>query len=58
MKYVLQRTDQGGGYVTKPGSEKSYSPRLQDARLFDSREAAKADSCENERVLSLEQAVG
>jgi hypothetical protein len=47
--WVLWRTDQGRGWVTRPGSRGSYSRRLQDARTWPTREAAEADRCpENE----------
>ena len=59
MKYVIQRTDQGGGYVAPSGSQNAYTPQLQSARLYSSREAAEHDSCPgNERILSLEEAAG
>lgn len=52
MFYVLQRTDQGGGYVAPPGSEKSYTHDAAKARKFDSREAAEEDRCvENEVIV-------
>jgi len=49
--YIIKRTDQGGGYVSKPGSAKSYTHKLQDARAWPSREAAQRECCENERVV-------
>ena len=53
MTYVLNRTDQGRGYVTPAGSPGSYTAKLQDARLFPTREAAEAERCvENEIVVS------
>lgn len=53
--YVIQRED--GAYVTNPGSERSYSKFLQDARLFDTREQAEREVCPgNERILDMGQA--
>lgn len=57
MSYVIKRLDQGGGYVSRPGSVHSYTKRLRDALRFNSREDAEACRCvENERVLSIEEA--
>lgn len=56
MAYILKRTDQGGGYVSKPGSAKSYTRRLNQARKYPTLEAANADRCpENEIALDLER---
>lgn len=58
MGYVIQRTDQGGGYVARPGSRGSYTGKLQEARVYPTRQAAEADRCvENERVLSVDEAI-
>jgi len=52
--YVIQRDD--GKFVTRPGSEKSYTSDLQKARTFATKEKAEAERCpENERVVSLDQ---
>lgn len=37
-------------YVTHPGAKNSYSPRLSDARIFPTREAAEADRCGDEWI--------
>lgn len=37
-------------YVAQPGSAKSYTGSLEDARKFSSREAAENDACGNETV--------
>lgn len=59
MKFVIKRTDQGGGYVSRPGSEHSYTNALQKARTYPSREAAERDRCPgNEIILSIDEAVG
>ena len=55
MQHVIHRTDQGGGYLAKPGSKHSYTKSLAIARKFDSFEAAEAECCpENETPLPLE----
>ena len=46
--WVIRRLDQGGGYLAKPGSAKSYVKGKAAARRFPSREAAQAECCENE----------
>lgn len=53
--YVLIRTDQGGGYVARPGSKSSYTLKLQQACVYPTKEAAELDSCpENEIAVSVE----
>lgn len=57
MSYVIKRTDQGGGYVSRPGSPSSYVKALQYARRWPTREAAENERCPgNEIVLHLEDA--
>jgi hypothetical protein len=47
--YVLVRTD--GKYVAPPGQEHSYTSKLEDARIFPTRDAAEKERCvENETV--------
>ena len=54
--YVIKRLDQGGGYVTRPGSEQSYSHRLERAQAYTTREAADRNRCPgNEIVVDVEQ---
>jgi hypothetical protein len=58
MSYVIQRTDGKVAYVTRSGSLHAYTTRLQDARVFPTREEAERELCwGNERVLSLEEAM-
>jgi len=53
--YVLIRTDQGGGYVARVGNPGSYTWKLEDARVFATREAAEAERCKgNEQVVPVE----
>jgi hypothetical protein len=52
--YVIQRMDQGGGYVTVSGHKSSFTKRLEEARIYRDRESAEADRCpQNERVIAL-----
>lgn len=58
LGYLIERTDQGGGYVTPPGSLRSYTKDVTKARRYRTAEAAERDRCEgNERVVSLAQLV-
>jgi hypothetical protein len=55
MRYVLQRSSDGK-FVTREGSEHSYSHKLQDARVFRSKlDAAVSACCENERIVPLNE---
>lgn len=48
--FVIIRTD--GKYVSQPGSQHSYTDKLQNARVWASRESAERECCvENERVI-------
>jgi hypothetical protein len=50
--YVIQRTDQGGGYVAQSGSAHSYVKDSKDARKFSTKEEAESERCpQNERVV-------
>jgi hypothetical protein len=52
MAFVILRTDQGGGYIAKPGSISSYTKNLANAQTFLTAESAQANCCpENERVI-------
>ncbi len=52
--YVIKRTDQGGGYVTRAGSSGSYTKNLEHAQKYDTREEADANRCpENEVVIDV-----
>lgn len=55
--YVIQRI-KDGAYVAPPGSRASYVKRLQDARVYTTRNEAARDLCtENERILSMDEAM-
>lgn len=51
--YVIVRTDDGK-FVTPPGSNRSYTALLQQARTFESREAAARECCSNEHPEQVE----
>jgi hypothetical protein len=48
--FVIQRCDDGS-YVARPGSVHSYTKKLQDARVFSSREDAERERCGNETIV-------
>ena len=50
--FIIRRQDQRGGYVAEPGSAKSYTRDRAKARRFPTREAAQAEACGNEVVIS------
>ncbi len=52
--FVLKRVEDGK-YVARPGSEHSYTKRLEKARVFEDRASAEADACGNERVYSVRE---
>jgi hypothetical protein len=53
--YVIKRTDQGGGYVARPGSKHSYTRTLESARKFNTRTEADSDRCKgNEIVINVD----
>lgn len=56
VKWVIVRVEDGR-FVASAGSRSSYVVCLQHARAFDTKKAAEREACENERVLSLEQAM-
>jgi hypothetical protein len=49
--YVIKRTDQGEGYVTRPGSRSSYTSRLENARVFETREQAEGHRCPGNEIV-------
>ena len=51
--YVLIR-NKDGKFVARPGSKKSYTSSLQNARQFATREDAERDRCGNERTVRTE----
>lgn len=52
--YVLRRIPDGA-YVSRPGSEHSYTKNLERAETFPTREAAALASCGNERPVSVDE---
>jgi hypothetical protein len=55
MPYVIKN---GHRYVTPPGSYRSYTPYLQNARKFDTREQAEREACGNESVVDALNEIG
>ena len=53
MRYVIRRND--GAYVAPSGQRSSYTPFLQRARTWATREAAEAECCGNERVVAVDK---
>lgn len=51
MFYIIRRLDQGGGYVSLPGSVKSYTKNPLEARQYPTREAAEADLCVDNEII-------
>lgn len=57
--YVIRRTDQGGGYVAKPGHRSSYTNALQYMQKFSTKENAKEHCCPgNEVPVSIDSLIG
>ena len=56
--FVLVRASDGK-YVAPPGRQRSYTGRLEEARVFASREAAERERCaDSEHVRSVESLLG
>jgi hypothetical protein len=53
----LKRVEDGR-YVARPGSEHSYTNRLERAKIFPSWERAYDAKCDNERVVPLDSLIG
>lgn len=58
MRYIIERLDQGRGFVARPGSLRSYTQNPLEARVFTTHEAAERERCENEQVVSLDELIG
>lgn len=56
--FVLQHNETGK-YVARPGSERSYTNRLEEARVFRTLEGAEAERCvESETVVDVRRLLG
>lgn len=55
MSYILKNIHTGC-WVTPSGSARSYTNKLQNARIFHTREAAERERCGNERIQTVEEA--
>lgn len=49
--FVIQRTDQGGGYLAPSGSHNAYTKDLAEAQTFTSREKANNERCKGNEVV-------
>jgi hypothetical protein len=47
--YVIRRLDQAGGYLSPPGSPKTWTASKARAHVFPCRESAQSQCCDNER---------
>ena len=57
-RYVIKRTDQGGGYVAIAGQKNSYTNKVSNMRKFDTEQAARDDACTgNEIVVPLSEII-
>lgn len=57
--YAIKRTNQGGGYVAKPGLPTSYTHNIRKVQIFTTREQAEANRCpDNEVVVDLYPLIG
>lgn len=56
MNFVIRRNEDNA-FVAKPGGIHSYTKYLQSAQVFASREAAEANACGNERVVTVIDAI-
>jgi hypothetical protein len=54
--YVIRNSN--GRYVANPGMRSSFTPFLENARKFSTREAAQRECCGNETVLSISEILG
>jgi len=53
-RYIIERTDQGGGFVSLPGSKRTYTKDALKARRFQTVKEAEVELCvENERVIDV-----
>ena len=56
MRYVIKRTDQGGGYVAKRGMKESYTKDIGKVRVFATLEEAERSLCiGNEIIVSVDE---
>jgi hypothetical protein len=50
MSWIIERMDQGGGYVAKEGSRSSYTKRPDCARTFSTEAGALRNSCTGNEI--------
>lgn len=51
MAYVIKRTDQSGGYVSRPGLKESYTKNIEKIRVFATMEDAQRERCVEDEVV-------
>lgn len=51
MAFVIRRTDQGRGYVSKPGSEHSYTQELSQIQKYKTLKEAMVHLCDGNEVI-------
>jgi hypothetical protein len=49
--YVIERTDQGGGYLAKEGNDKAFTRDVAKVRIFERREDAERERCKGNEVV-------
>ena len=49
--FLIKRTDQGGGYVARPGQFSSYTKDIKAARIFKTKEEAEKERCVGNEVI-------
>lgn len=55
-RYVIKRTEDGL-YVSPNGSPRSYTPKLERARVWSDKDKAQAECCGNEFVANVEDLI-
>lgn len=55
QQYLIRRED--GKFVSQPGSQHSYTSRLECARIYADRDQAMADKCGNETLIRLDSII-
>lgn len=55
MSYLIQRND--GKFVSRAGSQHSYTKNWQDARIFPTRQAAESEKCGNEHITPVHEII-
>lgn len=51
VSYIIRRTDQGGGWLTRQGSPRTWTKNRASARRFPTRWAAEQERCPDNEVV-------